>query len=329
MKAVIMAGGQGSRLRPLTCDLPKPMVPVANRPMMEYIIGSSFAALVSGISRLRRIICRRPLKSTSAMGSCGGSASSILQRTGPWAPPAASKNAAAFLDETFLVISGDCLADLDLGAALTYHREKQALATIVLTRVPSPVEYGIVFTNEEGRVERFLEKPSWGEVFSDTVNTGIYILEPSILSHIPAGRQFDFSRDLFPKLLEKQLPLYGYVAEGYWSDIGNLEQYVQAHMDLLEGKIRAALPGTFQDGIWQEEGVWVHPRCCSKTPGYPGRKLPSGEGGRGGPRHCSGTRLGPGPKLLRPPVGTVEKRAGRFWRRSAGSCYMRPGLGET
>jgi len=292
MKAVIMAGGQGSRLRPLTCDLPKPMVPVANRPMMEYII-ELLRRFGFGDIAVTTYYLPEAIEEYFGDGKLWGVSLQYFTEDRPLGTAGSVKNAAAFLDETFLVISGDCLADLDLGAALTYHREKQALATIVLTRVPSPVEYGIVFTNEEGRVERFLEKPSWGEVFSDTVNTGIYILEPSILPHIPAGRQFDFSRDLFPKLLEKQLPLYGYVAEGYWSDIGNLEQYVQAHMDLLEGKIRAALPGTFQDGIWQEEGVWVHPDAVLKPPVILGENCRVEKGAEVGP----GTVLGPGSVL--------------------------------
>ncbi|NLY30544.1 MAG: NTP transferase domain-containing protein [Firmicutes bacterium] len=292
MKAVIMAGGQGSRLRPLTCDLPKPMVPMANRPMMEYII---------------ELLCRHGFRDIAVTtyylpevieeyfedGAPWGVKLRYFQEDRPLGTAGSVKNASVFLNETFLVISGDCLTDFDLDAALAYHRGKQALATIVLTRVPSPLEYGVVFTSPEGRVERFLEKPSWGEVFSDTVNTGIYILEPEVLSHIPAGSQFDFSRDLFPRLLEKQLPLYGYVAEGYWSDIGNLEQYIQAHIDLLAGKVKAVLPGSVQDGIWKDEGAWVHPDAVLKPPAILGKNSRVDRGAAVGP----GTVLGPGSVL--------------------------------
>ncbi|MGI6567810.1 MAG: sugar phosphate nucleotidyltransferase [Limnochordia bacterium] len=292
MKAVIMAGGQGSRLRPLTCDLAKPMVPVANRPMMEYII---------------ELLCRHGFQDIAVTtyylpesieeyftdGAAWGVKLQYFQEGRPLGTAGSVKNAAGFLDDTFLVISGDCLTDFDLAAAAAYHREKQALATIVLTRVPSPLEYGVVFTSSDGRVERFLEKPSWGEVFSDTVNTGIYILEPEALSHIPAGRQFDFSRDLFPLLLKQQLPLYGYTAQGYWSDIGSLEQYVQSHIDLLAGKVQAAAPGTFQDGVWKDEGAWVHPDAVLEPPVILGKNSRVERGASAGP----GTVLGPGSVL--------------------------------
>ncbi|NLA59292.1 MAG: NTP transferase domain-containing protein [Firmicutes bacterium] len=292
MKALIMAGGQGSRLRPLTCDLPKPMVPVANRPMMEYIIElldrHGFRDVAVTTYYLPEFI-----KGYFKDGAQWGVSLRYFQEERPLGTAGSVKNAASFLDETFLVISGDCLTDFDLEAVLAYHREKQALATIVLTRVPSPLEYGVVFTNPEGRVERFLEKPSWGEVFSDTVNTGIYVLEPEVLSHIPAGTQFDFSKDLFPKLLEAELPLYGYVAEGYWSDIGSLEQYVQAHVDLLSGKVKAALPGSGQDGIWKEHGAWVHPDAVLEPPVVLGKNSRVEKGAAAGP----GTVLGPGSVL--------------------------------
>src|SRR5205823_6568500 len=142
------------------------------------------------------------------------------------------KFAEKHLNESFLVISGDVLTDFNLKAALTAHRKKKAAATLVLTRVPNPLEYGVVIVNEEHRIQRFLEKPSWGEVFSDTVNTGIYLLEPPVLEHIPKERSYDFSKNLFPLLLNFGTPLYGYVAEGYWKDVGDLSEYRQAHYDL-------------------------------------------------------------------------------------------------
>ncbi|NMB46980.1 MAG: NTP transferase domain-containing protein [Firmicutes bacterium] len=282
MKAVIMAGGQGTRLRPLTCDIPKPMVPVANRPMMEYILRLLYH------HELRDIVittCYLPesIEDYFGDGAPWGTRLRYYAEDRPLGTAGSVKNASAYLNETFLVISGDCLTDFDLRAAIAYHREKQALVTLVLTRVTSPLEYGVVFINRAGQVERFLEKPSWGEVFSDTVNTGIYILEPEVLAQIPADTRFDFSRDLFPLLLENQEPLYGYVAEGYWSDIGGLEQYTESQVDILTGKIRASIPGSSKDGIWIERGAWVHSDAVLEPPVVLGKNSRVEKGATVGP----------------------------------------------
>jgi mannose-1-phosphate guanylyltransferase/phosphomannomutase len=162
------------------------------------------------------------------------------------------------LDERFLVISGDVLTDVDLGAIVQAHEEKQALATIGLVRVENPLEFGIVITHEDGSIERFLEKPSWGQVFSDTINTGIYVLEPDVLKHIPTDRPYDFSKELFPLLLEMGRPIYGYVCEGYWQDIGNLDQYRQANFDALDERVRLNIPGLkIRGDVWIGEGVEI------------------------------------------------------------------------
>ena len=147
------------------------------------------------------------------------------------------------LDETFLVISGDALTDFDLTKVIDFHKEREAMVTIALKSVENPLEFGVVIVDEEGRIQRFLEKPGWGQVFSDTVNTGIYVLEPEVFDHIPEGQPYDFSHDLFPKLFEMHKPLYGMVCEGYWQDIGSLEQYLQANRDALDGKVRLTPPG--------------------------------------------------------------------------------------
>lgn len=270
VKAVIMAGGQGSRLRPLTCDKPKPMMPIVNRPMMEYIIE---LLAKHSITDIAVTTCYLPevIEDYFGDGAAWGVRLHYYREETPLGTAGSVKNAADFLNEPFIVISGDALTDFDLQAAVTYHREKRALATLVLTRVESPLEYGVVFTNDQGRIERFLEKPAWGQVFSDTVNTGIYVLEPEVLSYIPAHIQFDFSKDLFPVLLHNQAPLYGYVATGYWSDIGNLEQYRQAHYDVLDKKVTVKLPGIIQDGIWVERGVSIHPEAIVESPAVLGR----------------------------------------------------------
>src|SRR5262249_53069902 len=162
------------------------------------------------------------------------------------------------LDDTFLVISGDALCDIDLGAIVAAHKEKGADVTIGLKSVENPLEFGIVVTDEDDRVERFLEKPSWGQVFSDTINTGIYVLEPEVLRHVPTDRPYDFSKELFPLLLEMGRPIYGHVCDGYWQDIGNLDQYRQANFDALDEKVSLNIQGLkIRGDVWIGEGVEI------------------------------------------------------------------------
>ena len=159
------------------------------------------------------------------------------------------------LDDTFLVISGDALCDVDLTALVAAHREKRAAVTIGLKSVDNPLEFGIVVTDEEGRVERFLEKPSWGQVFSDTINTGIYVLEPEVLRHVPTDRPYDFSKELFPLLLEMGARST-VLLDGYWQDIGNLEQFRQANFDALDGRVRLDVPGLqLRGNVWVSQEV--------------------------------------------------------------------------
>ncbi|MGH2567218.1 MAG: sugar phosphate nucleotidyltransferase, partial [Bacteroidota bacterium] len=167
------------------------------------------------------------------------------------------RNASDFLNERFLVISGDVLTDFDLSAAIRFHESKQAKATILLTRVANPLQYGVVLTRDDARITRFLEKPTWGEVFSDTINTGIYILEPEVLDLVPKGNEFDFSKNLFPMLLEHDIGLYGYVVEGYWRDVGNLSEYQDAHLDVLRGGVQLHLAGTKKKNVHLDENSKV------------------------------------------------------------------------
>jgi mannose-1-phosphate guanylyltransferase/phosphomannomutase len=153
------------------------------------------------------------------------------------------KFASRNIKDTFLVISGDVLTDFDLSKAIEFHKSKKALATMVLTRVNNPLQFGVVITKADGRIERFLEKPSWGEVFSDTINTGIYILEPEIFNFVPEDEFFDFSKDLYPLLLKENKRLYGYIADGYWKDIGNHDEYRFVHYDILDGKVKIDIDG--------------------------------------------------------------------------------------
>ncbi|HHW13760.1 MAG TPA: nucleotidyltransferase family protein, partial [Firmicutes bacterium] len=206
MKAVVMAGGQGTRLRPLSCDLPKPMVPLMNRPMLEHIL---LLLKACGITEVAITTCYLP----EAIESCFGDGHQLglrlryfLEET-PLGTAGSVKNAEEFLDEPFLVVSGDALTDFDLSRLIAFHQERGALATLGLTRVENPLEYGVVITGPDGAVRRFLEKPSWSEVFSDTVNTGIYALDPRILDFLKRGENVDFSKNLFPLLLARKEPL--------------------------------------------------------------------------------------------------------------------------
>ena len=255
MKAVIMAGGQGTRLRPLTSNQPKPMLPVVNRPVMEHIINllvkCGFKEMVVTLQFLPTLITNY-----FGDGKEWGVSMEYCTEFVPLGTAGSVKNSSEHLEGTFLVISGDALTDIDLTKVVEFHRQRKAMVTITLIRVENPLEFGIVVTDPEGRIERFLEKPNWGQVFSDTINTGIYVLEPEVLDFIPEGQPFDFSKDLFPLLLSKGYPLYGYVADGYWCDIGNFEQYISAHRDILDRKVNIEPPGfRVAENIWMGEGV--------------------------------------------------------------------------
>jgi len=266
MKAIIMAGGEGSRLRPLTCGRPKPMVPVMNRPIMAHIIQ---LLKKHGLRNIGITLQYMPetIRDHFGKGIEYGVNCKYFIEDVPLGTAGSVKNAESFLDETFVVISGDALTDLNLSQAVEFHKQKGAIATLVLTQVDSPLEYGVVITDESGRVRQFLEKPSWGEVFSDTVNTGIYILEPEVLTYFEAGQKFDFSKDLFPLLLRKGLPLYGVTVPGYWCDIGNLQQYLQAHYDILNGKVQVEIPDReIAPGIWAGENTEIHPSAKIESP---------------------------------------------------------------
>ncbi|AEG15247.1 Mannose-1-phosphate guanylyltransferase., Phosphomannomutase [Desulfofundulus kuznetsovii DSM 6115] len=257
MKAIIMAGGEGSRLRPLTCNRPKPMVPVANRPMMSHIVELLKAHGFTDVAVTLQYM-PEAIRDYFGNGVRYGINMQYFIEENPLGTAGSVKNAREFLDETFLVISGDALTDLDLTRAVAFHRQRGAMATLVLTRVSCPLEYGVVITKPDGRITQFLEKPGWGEVFSDTVNTGIYVLEPEVLEYIEPGRMVDFSKDLFPLLLREKKPLFGVVLPGYWCDIGNLQQYLQAHQDVLSGRVKTAIPGReIQPGVWVGDGVEI------------------------------------------------------------------------
>lgn len=266
MKAVIMAGGEGTRLRPLTSNAPKPMLPLANRPMMEHILGllkrHGFDEVVVTVAFMARAI-----RTYFGDGSEFGVKISYATEDTPLGTAGSVRNAMDQLDERFLVISGDVLTDVDLSAIVKSHEDNDALATIGLVRVENPLEFGIVITRDDGSIERFLEKPTWGQVFSDTINTGIFVLEPEIFEHIPPDRSVDFSGEVFPKLLDEGRRVFGAVAEGYWEDVGTLDAYVRAHKDVLDRKVVVDIDGfRLGEHVWVGEGADVHPDAHVEGP---------------------------------------------------------------
>jgi len=265
-----MAGGEGTRLRPLTSNQPKPMVPIVGKPCMEHIIEllrhHGFDEVIITLAYLPQAI-----RSYFGTGETLGLNISYSVEETPLGTAGSVRLASDRLDETFLVISGDALCDIDLGALLAFHRERGGAATIGLKSVDNPLEFGIVVTDESGRIERFLEKPSWGQVFSDTINTGIYVLEPEVLRHVPTDRPYDFSRELFPLLLEMGRPLYGMVCDGYWQDIGNLDQYRQANFDALDERVNLAIPGIrLRGNVWLGENVQIDELDTIEGPAFIG-----------------------------------------------------------
>jgi mannose-1-phosphate guanylyltransferase / phosphomannomutase len=267
MRAVLMAGGSGTRLRPLTCDLPKPMVPVLNRPIAEHIINLLRRHHITEIIATLHYL-PDALRDYFQDGSdFGVQMTYAVEEDQPLGTAGCVKNIAELLDGTFLVVSGDSITDFDLTAAIQFHQQKRSKATLILTRVPNPIEFGVVITDKDGRINRFLEKPSTSEVFSDTVNTGTYILEPEVLDYLPADEESDFSKDLFPLMLDKGEPMYGYVAEGYWCDVGHLDAYRDAQYDSLQRKVYLEFAYDQRSpGIWVGQNTFIDPTVTLEAP---------------------------------------------------------------
>ncbi len=262
-----MAGGEGTRLRPMTANQPKPMLPVVNRPIMEHVLRllrkHGLTETVVTVQFLASMV-----RNYFGDGEDFGMSLQYATEEIPLGTAGSVKNAEdALRDEPFLVISGDALTDIDLSDLIRFHKDNQSLVTVALARVPDPLEFGIVIVDDDGRIQRFLEKPTWGQVFSDTVNTGIYVMQPEVLAKIPAGEVVDWSADVFPKLLEAGAPLYGWVADGYWEDVGSHESYLRAQADVLSGKVNAEIDGfEVSPGVWVAEGAEVDPEAILQGP---------------------------------------------------------------
>ena len=237
MKGIIMAGGEGTRLRPLTCDCPKPMIRLMNRPVMQYALE---LLKKHGVTDIAATLGYLPDAITDYFGDGAdfGVRMTYFVEHSPLGTAGGVRQARDFLNETFIVLSGDGVTDLDIARAARFHRERGAVATLVLKHADNPLEYGVVDLDPQGRVRSFHEKPDWADVASDTVNTGIYILEPEVLDRVPEGRPCDFGRELFPRMVAEGLPVYGFVTEDYWCDVGDVRAYLGAHIDAMEGRVR-------------------------------------------------------------------------------------------
>ncbi|NCB63667.1 MAG: hypothetical protein EOM52_08640 [Clostridia bacterium] len=297
MKAVIMAGGEGTRLRPITLGLPKPMVPLFDKPVMEHIV-----ALLKrhGVTDICVTLQYMPEVITNWFGDGSelGVALHYFVEKEPLGTAGSVKNCMPILgDDDFLVVSGDAVCDLDLSAAMGFHKARRSDATLVLVRHPAPLEYGLVLTDDGGRIERFIEKPGWGQVFANTINTGIYVLTRKAMDRVPDGKPYDFGRDLFPRLLSEGAPLYGHVASGYWCDMGDCAAYLDCAADALARKVELDLElPELAPGIWSAstlpESVSLVPPC------WIGRGVTVGEGSLLGPHAILGEGSSVGKRSL-------------------------------
>ena len=270
-KAIIMAGGEGTRLRPLTCNRAKPMIPVVNKPVIEHAID---LLKEHGIKDIIISLFFMPENIQNYFGD--GSEWDVnitysVEET-PLGTAGGVRQAIGNSNDTFVILSGDGIIDFNITDILQFHKKKKSGFTIVLTRVNKPTEYGIVITDDSGKIEKFLEKPSWSEVFSDTANTGMYILDPKLIkNNVPDNEKFDFSLNLFPLLQKKNIPLYGYVADGYWCDVGNLTTYSEVHKDILDGLVKLSIPvKKFTKDIWVGKDVDIDPEAIIKGPVFIG-----------------------------------------------------------
>lgn len=294
MKAVIMAGGDGKRLRPLSCTMPKPMVPLLNKPVlgycMELLKKHGFDEAFLTLRYLPNVI-RDYIGDGSAFGI---KAECVIEKS-PLGTAGSVKNALHSTDESILVISGDAITDIDLTNAVREHKRSGAAATIVLKKIKAPMEYGVVLKDNAGFITRFIEKPSAAEVFSDLVNTGIYIFEPEALEMIPDNVEYDFAKDLLPRMLRTGMRIFGHEAEGYWSDIGDIVQYAAAQADMLSGKctFETAAKKT-REGIFIEPCAKISERAVLAAPCYIGSNAEIGAKTYFGANSvaCSGVRIG-------------------------------------
>ena len=260
MQALILAGGKGTRLRPLTMHTPKPIVPIANQPFLLYQLELLKQADVRDVI-LSLSYQPHKIEDRLGDGTDHNVRLSYAVEASPLGTAGAYRNAESLIRETTVVFNGDVLTDIDLNEVISFHREREATATIVLTPVPNPTAYGLVET-AHGRVQRFLEKPKPEEVTCDTINAGIYILEPRVLDYIPEGEPFMFEYGVFPQLLERGEPFFGFIWRGYWRDIGTPASYLQSNMDVLAGRVKVLDRPPDARGDKFDETAEIDPLSC-------------------------------------------------------------------
>lgn len=260
LKAVILVGGQGTRLRPLTYNTPKPMVPVLNLPFLEHVIRNLKEHNVTEIVMAQHYLAAS-MREYFGDGSKFGVKLYYVMEDSPLGTAGAIKNVEGFFNSTFIVLNGDIFHNRDFTALLKYHRRHRAKVTIVLSPVEDPTAYGLVETDKRGRVTRFLEKPKLEDVTTNMINAGTYLIEPDVLQRIPADAKFSWERDVFPQMVAEGLPVYGYPTDNYWMDTGTPEKYIQLHRDILDGKCDGCLP---QKDVLIGEGSKIHPSVKCK-----------------------------------------------------------------
>ncbi|HEY33120.1 MAG TPA: NDP-sugar synthase [Dehalococcoidia bacterium] len=242
MQAVILVGGQATRLHPLTANTPKAMVPVLNRPFLEYVIQNLSRHGVTEIVLAQHHLAG-PIESYLGDGSQLGVRLTYVIEEEARGTAGAIKNVERYLDGTFLALNGDIFSDLDITEMVRFHKEQNAVATIALVPVEDPTAYGLIETDLTGRVQRFLEKPDPSEITTNMINAGTYVLEPEVLTQIPSEKQVSIERETFPMLVSSGRPVYSFPSSGYWMDAGTPEKYLQLHRDLLSGKSTWYTPG--------------------------------------------------------------------------------------
>ena len=277
-EAVILVGGQGTRLQPLTCYLPKPMLPVLNHPFLEHTITYLKEYGVGNITLALNYL-PEAIQGCLGDGSRLGVSLNYAVEASPLGTAGAVKNAERYLDCTFAVLNGDIFTDLDITDMLAFHRRKGAKVTIALTWVDNPSAFGVVETDSDGRVKRFTEKPSPGRIASNWINAGTYIIEPEVLGYVPQNSHYMFERGLFPLLLELNEPVYGYPFSGYWLDMGTAEKYLCLNCDLLLNKgSNHLIPGLGRESISCGKDVTIHPSARITGPVVIGSRSQIGRG---------------------------------------------------
>jgi NDP-sugar pyrophosphorylase family protein len=273
MRAVIIAGGSGTRLRPLTYNTPKPMVPLFGKPFLQYQLEHlkrhGITEIVINLHYLSDVIQQH-----FGDGSSLGLKIFYSLEDKPLGTAGAVKLAEEhFTDEPLVVFNGDILTDIDLTEMIQFHQQHQARTTIAMIRVADPTSYGLIFTEDDGRITRFLEKPSWDEATVDTVNAGIYILDPSVFRYVPRQEAYSFERGLFPLLLQLNEKVYGYTTSAYWLDIGSPKKYLQAHTDVLLDRVKVDLDAERRPGnVWVGKDVDLDPSAEVRGPVFLGDK---------------------------------------------------------